>query len=137
MSSTICRNCGHIGEPERKLKGHFLITLILLLCWIIPGVIYMVWRRSGLRDQCSACASFDVVSENSRIGVLTKFDMKSPDTHVHCPDCRELVHMAARKCKHCGSTLTPQALDPIPAPIPSGAELLGRKLGNALRGKKP
>lgn len=32
----------------------------------------------------------------------------SPDTHVHCPDCRELVRKDARKCKHCGSALMPQ-----------------------------
>jgi hypothetical protein len=32
----------------------------------------------------------------------------SPDTHVKCPDCRELVLRDARKCKHCGCTLVPQ-----------------------------
>ncbi|MCU0920185.1 MAG: zinc ribbon domain-containing protein [Burkholderiaceae bacterium] len=26
---------------------------------------------------------------------------------VRCPDCRELVRGDARKCKHCGSALTP------------------------------
>ena len=31
----------------------------------------------------------------------------SPDTHVKCPDCRELVYKDARKCKHCGITLVP------------------------------
>lgn len=29
-------------------------------------------------------------------------------THVRCPDCRELVRRDARKCKHCGTALTPQ-----------------------------
>ncbi|WP_312839849.1 hypothetical protein [Delftia tsuruhatensis] len=32
----------------------------------------------------------------------------TPATHVHCPDCRELVRKEARKCKHCGSALMPQ-----------------------------
>ena len=32
----------------------------------------------------------------------------SPDTHVKCPDCRELVLRDARKCKHCGCSLIPQ-----------------------------
>jgi hypothetical protein len=31
-----------------------------------------------------------------------------PDTHVRCPDCRELVRNDARKCKHCGTALIPQ-----------------------------
>lgn len=32
----------------------------------------------------------------------------SPDTHVKCPDCKELVRKEARKCKHCGCALVPQ-----------------------------
>jgi hypothetical protein len=29
----------------------------------------------------------------------------TPETHVRCPDCRELVYKDARKCKHCGTGL--------------------------------
>lgn len=32
----------------------------------------------------------------------------TPETHVKCPDCRELVLHDARKCKHCGTALVPQ-----------------------------
>lgn len=32
----------------------------------------------------------------------------TPETHVRCPDCRELVRRDARKCKHCGTALVPQ-----------------------------
>jgi hypothetical protein len=32
----------------------------------------------------------------------------TPETHVRCPDCRELVLSDARKCKHCGTALVPQ-----------------------------
>lgn len=32
----------------------------------------------------------------------------SHETHVKCPDCRELVLKDARKCKHCGCSLVPQ-----------------------------
>lgn len=30
------------------------------------------------------------------------------ETHVRCPECREVVRRDARKCKHCGSALNPQ-----------------------------
>lgn len=33
----------------------------------------------------------------------------TPDTHVKCPDCAELVLKEARVCKHCGCRLIPQA----------------------------
>jgi hypothetical protein len=29
-------------------------------------------------------------------------------SHLKCPDCRGLVLKDARKCKHCGCSLTPQ-----------------------------
>lgn len=32
----------------------------------------------------------------------------SPETHVRCPDCRELVRKDARVCKHCHVKLVPQ-----------------------------
>ena len=32
----------------------------------------------------------------------------SPDTHIKCPDCRELIIKDARICKHCGCKLLPQ-----------------------------
>jgi hypothetical protein len=34
-------------------------------------------------------------------------DKPNPNTHVRCPDCRELVRNDARKCKHCGVSLIP------------------------------
>jgi hypothetical protein len=41
--------------------------------------------------------------------VLPKLDPEapSPETHVRCPDCAELVRREARVCKHCGRSLTP------------------------------
>jgi len=34
--------------------------------------------------------------------------LPNPDTHVKCPDCKELVLRDARKCKHCGCNLISQ-----------------------------
>lgn len=33
----------------------------------------------------------------------------SPETHVRCQDCKELVRKDARVCKHCRAKLVPQA----------------------------
>ena len=32
----------------------------------------------------------------------------TPETHVRCPDCKELVLKEAKVCKHCGCKLIPQ-----------------------------
>lgn len=42
------------------------------------------------------------------LGPLNRQDEPSPETHVKCPDCRELVFRDARRCKHCGCPLIPQ-----------------------------
>jgi hypothetical protein len=33
----------------------------------------------------------------------------TPDTHLQCPDCAELVRKEARVCKHCGAKLKPES----------------------------
>lgn len=38
-------------------------------------------------------------------------DAPTPQTHVRCPECRELVRADARKCKHCGTALVPQTIE--------------------------
>lgn len=34
------------------------------------------------------------------------------EDQVRCPDCRELIRWDARKCRHCGTALTPPATKP-------------------------
>lgn len=99
----LCSRCGTKGVPVRPLRGSTLITIILLICFFVPGLIYMIWRRGG-KPACAACGSDALIPVGSpaAAGVIT------PQTHVKCPDCRELVLHDARKCKHCGCALTPQ-----------------------------
>lgn len=47
----------------------------------------------------------------------------SPDTHVKCPDCRELVLAEARVCKHCGAALKPQITAPATSQPTAAANL--------------
>ena len=46
----------------------------------------------------------------------------STEGYVPCPECRELVHPQAKKCKHCGSELLPQ--DPTKKPCGSCKRLV-------------
>ena len=45
------------------------------------------------------------------IGLIVDYFVRllpNDETHVKCPDCRELIIKDARKCKHCGCNLIPQ-----------------------------
>ncbi len=89
-----CTSCSS-STNDAQLKGSGWIEIILWLCYLIPGIIYSIWRRSGNRTVCPKCSQSTLVASAER-------------THVRCPDCRELVLREARKCKHCGSALVPQ-----------------------------
>jgi DNA-directed RNA polymerase subunit RPC12/RpoP len=104
----LCKSCGRISEPEHKLKGHVAITIILLLFWIIPGLIYMIWRRTGIKDTCSVCGSNNIIPTGSPEAIKIIEQREQEDSLVKCPQCRELILPDAIKCKHCGSLLTPQ-----------------------------
>jgi len=75
--------CGVMaGKAERNGFGYFLLAIIIspLLCFLLLVVLGSA-RKSG---------------------------QPTPETHIKCPDCRELILKDARKCKHCGCNLVPQ-----------------------------
>ena len=42
---------------------------------------------------------------------MASAETPTPNTHVKCPDCAELVRREARVCKHCGCKLVPQPME--------------------------
>ncbi|MBL8316084.1 MAG: hypothetical protein JNK55_20295 [Rubrivivax sp.] len=53
----VCTNCGHVGETKTLTKGHIAIELILWLCFLIPGIIYSVWRHASRVEVCPVCGN--------------------------------------------------------------------------------
>ena len=51
----ICTSCGYIGDPERHTKGSFLIEIILWFFFLIPGLIYTIWRHKNRYSSCPQC----------------------------------------------------------------------------------
>lgn len=87
-----CTNCSsYFAYPKKKGSGW--IELVLYLFYIVPGIIYSIWRRSGNSNKCPHCGSTHVISA-------------ATGTHIKCPDCAELVLADARKCKHCGCLIS-------------------------------
>lgn len=76
---------------SRKHKSASAITLVnLLFGWTLAGWLWaLIWANTG--------------------NVEAKATGPSPETHVKCPDCAELVLKDAKVCKHCGCRLVPQS----------------------------
>jgi|SRR5580704_12186044 hypothetical protein len=66
--SMICTQCGTVASPKRFVPGSIIITLILLLFYVIPGLIYEIWRRSSTYDVCQKCGSRNLVPPASPFG---------------------------------------------------------------------
>lgn len=97
---------GGIGAHKFYLGKTTWGFVYLLTCWtfipaflgLVEGIRYLVMDEADFQNQYGCETTLVMTSE----GIAT------PQTHVRCPDCRELVRKDARKCKHCGTHLIPQ-----------------------------
>ena len=63
----LCTTCGYVGNTKRVTKGSFLIELILWIAFIVPGLIYSVWRLTSRYDACPKCGAANMIPLNSPI----------------------------------------------------------------------
>ncbi len=67
-TSMICAKCGTIGAPNKAARGGCLVELALWLFFLIQGLIYSIWRRTGPKNACPSCGSTDMVPIDSPVG---------------------------------------------------------------------
>ena len=64
----ICKDCGTVDDPKRFTKGSIFIEIILWICFLIPGLIYSIWRLTSRYDGCPVCGSQNIVPISTPIG---------------------------------------------------------------------
>lgn len=64
----ICRMCRHIGPLELNKKGKLSIETILWVLFLIPGLVYSIWRRTGRWFACPDGGSYHLVPLRSPMG---------------------------------------------------------------------
>jgi len=52
-----CKNCGNIGKPRKVTRGSIFIEIILWICFIVPGIIYSIWRLTTRTTVCPHCST--------------------------------------------------------------------------------
>lgn len=111
------------------MNGQKLLGVLLLIAGVVIGIFGLMYINSPQYKAMSMVNSFtgsrsdptgiaaiaigSVLALGGAVALLgggARSDAKAPnpDTHVLCPDCRELVRLEASKCKHCGCKLVPQ-----------------------------
>lgn len=56
-----CMTCGADGEGATRTRGSIGIEVVLWLCFLVPGLIYSLWRLSSRRQVCATCGSESIV----------------------------------------------------------------------------
>lgn len=80
-SERLCTTCGHVGDPDRVTRGSFWIEILLWLLFIVPGLIYSVWRQSSKFDGCAKCGSTSLIPVDSP--VAKQFIQVNPEVKAH------------------------------------------------------
>lgn len=92
-----CVECGYEGIPQRHTPGSFLMELVLWLIFIIPGLIYSIWRVSNRRHRCPSCRS-------DRWVFLDEWRSRNPAaSKAFCPACGTELANQSRFCPRCGA----------------------------------
>lgn len=84
----------------------------ILVIWLLFGIVCAIAANARGRGPVWWFILGILLGPLGLVAVLVMQNLKgtpSPDTHVKCPDCRELILKDARVCKHCGCKLVPQA----------------------------
>lgn len=56
-----CMTCGTDGPSVSQTRGSMAIEIVLWLCFIVPGLIYSLWRLTTRRPVCGTCGSATLV----------------------------------------------------------------------------
>jgi len=64
----ICTQCGMPGKPAAITPGSCLVELALWIFFIIPGLIYSLWRLTSKKKVCAYCGSESMVPMASPAG---------------------------------------------------------------------
>lgn len=73
-----CPNCGHAGGSTSKTRGSILIEIVLWLCFIIPGLIYSIWRLTTRHKACPSCGAPNMIPANSPMAQRLRGSLTPP-----------------------------------------------------------
>ena len=109
-----CRNCGHRGQTQSTVRGSIVLEIVLWICFIVPGLIYSVWRYTSRHQICSACHSDKVIpldAPAAQSQMQGNSGRDESDTRL-CPYCAETIKKSAIVCKHCNRDIPPSQTPP-------------------------
>lgn len=68
MANLICTLCGYAGEANKKARGNGFIEFILWWFFLIPGIVYSIWRRNNKENICPRCQNKAMIPMDTPMG---------------------------------------------------------------------
>lgn len=65
MKEVVCVQCESVETAKTHVKGHFIIELFLWMLFLLPGLVYSIWRLTTKSKVCKSCLSPDIVPVES------------------------------------------------------------------------
>lgn len=63
----LCMQCHEITEkPKKVMPGSAIMELLLWLFFLLPGMLYSVWRYHARTSVCPTCTAADLIPANSK-----------------------------------------------------------------------
>ncbi|ACL71485.1 hypothetical protein Tgr7_0387 [Thioalkalivibrio sulfidiphilus HL-EbGr7] len=96
----ICSRCGTANKARTHTRGSIFIEILLWLMFIIPGLIYSIWRLTTRGKVCGVCGSADLVPLTSPAGQeLSARYGQHQDSAGSDPDAKVFAKGAAERAK--------------------------------------
>lgn len=57
----VCTQCGYVGRPRYAAKGSLGVEILLWFFFLLPGIIYSVWRLSSKANSCPQCKGSSLI----------------------------------------------------------------------------
>jgi hypothetical protein len=81
----LCTVCGAVGTTKRNMKGSLLTELLLWCFFLLPGLIYSIWRHSTIAQVCRICGSPAVIHMASPVARQVLANRGSASEQVQAP----------------------------------------------------
>lgn len=77
----ICTACGALGDMRIHTRGSLWIEIVLWLTFIVPGLVYSIWRMTTRDRVCGSCGSAQLITIGSPVGKKLFAEMH-PDVRI-------------------------------------------------------
>lgn len=94
----LCLQCGTIGSTKRMMKGSILTELFLWIFFIVPGLIYTIWRHCTVYQGCRQCGSANVIPTDSPRA-------RELGSGWFCTACGKRSEIGSKFCVGCGHAI--------------------------------